>query len=100
MLAGVEEDRGLLVRDYLPGGGRRTRTIDQVLTDLRALSATELLDLSAAARCYGVPTSPHALDSPVNPRGDRPPTPGPRLPSRVIDRPGDHFRGPQKPLAG
>ena len=37
MLAGVEEDRGLLVRDYLPGGGRRPRTIEQVLTDLRAL---------------------------------------------------------------
>src|SRR6185312_17247958 len=32
MLAGVEEDRGLLVRDYLPGGGRRPRTIEQVLT--------------------------------------------------------------------
>ena len=58
MLAGVEEDRGLLVRDYLPGGGRRPRTIDQVLTDLRALTATELLDLSAVARCYGLPTSP------------------------------------------
>ena len=26
MLAGVEEDRGLLVRDYLPGSGRRPRT--------------------------------------------------------------------------
>lgn len=64
MLAGVEEDRGLLVRDYLPDGGRRVRTIDQVLTDLRALTATELLDLSAVARCYGLPTSPDALDSP------------------------------------
>ncbi|WP_324275877.1 DNA integrity scanning diadenylate cyclase DisA [Blastococcus brunescens] len=64
MLAGVEEDRGLLVRDYLPNGGRRPRTIDQVLTDLRALTATELLDLSAVARCYGLPTSPDALDSP------------------------------------
>jgi diadenylate cyclase len=99
MLAGVEEDRGLLVRDYLPGGGRRPRTIDQVLTDLRALTATELLDLSAVARCYGLPTSPDALDSPVSPRGYRLLNRVPRLPSGIIDRLVDHFGGLQKLLA-
>ncbi len=99
MLAGVEEDRGLLVRDYLPGGGRRQRTIEQVLTDLRALSATELLDLSAVARCYGLPTSPEALDSPVSPRGYRLLARVPRLPPGIIDRLVDHFGGLQKLLA-
>jgi len=99
MLAGVEEDRALLVRDYLPGGGRRPRTIDQVLTDLRALTATELLDLSAVARCYGLPTSPDALDSPVSPRGYRLLNRVPRLPSGIIDRLVDHFGGLQKLLA-
>jgi diadenylate cyclase len=99
MLAGVEEDRGLLVRDYLPSVGRRPRTIDQVLTDLRALSATELLDLSAVARCYGLPTSPDALDSPVSPRGYRLLNRVPRLPSGIIDRLVDHFGGLQKLLA-
>jgi diadenylate cyclase len=99
MLAGVEEDRGLLVRDYLPGGGRRPRTIDQVLVDLRALTATELLDLSAVARCYGLPTSPDALDSPVSPRGYRLLNRVPRLPSGIIDRLVDHFGGLQKLLA-
>ena len=99
MLAGVEEDRGLLVRDYLPSNGRRPRTIDQVLTDLRALTATELLDLSAVARCYGLPTSPDALDSPVSPRGYRLLNRVPRLPSGIIDRLVDHFGGLQKLLA-
>jgi diadenylate cyclase len=99
MLAGVEEDRGLLVRDYLPGGGRRPRTIDQVLTDLRSLSATELLDLSAVSRCYGLPTSPDALDSPVSPRGYRLLARVPRLPAAIIDRLVDHFGGLQKLLA-
>ena len=100
MLAGVEEDRALLVRDYLPAAGtRRPRTIEDVLADLRALSATELLDLSAVARCYGLPTSPDALDSPVSPRGYRLLARVPRLPSGIIDRLVDHFGGLQKLLA-
>src|SRR3954453_16705498 len=122
MLAGVGEDRGLLVRDDLPSGGGGPRPIDQVLTALRALSATELLDLSAVARCYGLPTSPDALDSPVSPRGYRLLARGPRLPGRILhppvsprgcrlrarvprlpagitDRLVDHFGGLQKLLA-
>jgi diadenylate cyclase len=97
MLAGVEEDRGLLVRDYLPSGRRRSG--EEVLADLRALSATELLDLSAVARCYGLPTSPDALDSPVSPRGYRLLARVPRLPAGVIDRLVTHFSGLQKLLA-
>jgi diadenylate cyclase len=97
MLAGVEEDRGLLVRDYLPSGRRRSG--EEVLGDLRALSATELLDLSAVARCYGLPTSPDALDSPVSPRGYRLLARVPRLPAGIIDRLVTHFGGLQKLLA-
>jgi diadenylate cyclase len=99
MLAGVEEDRRLLVRDYLPSGGRRSRTIDQVLVDLRALSATELLDLSVVSRCYGLPTAADALDSPVSPRGYRLLARVPRLPGSIIDRLVEHFGGLQKLLA-
>jgi diadenylate cyclase len=97
MLAGVEEDRGLLVRDYLPSGRRRSS--EEVLADLRALTATELLDLSAVARCYGLPTSPDALDSPVSPRGFRLLARVPRLPAGIIDRLVGHFGGLQKLLA-
>jgi diadenylate cyclase len=99
MLAGVEEDRRLLVRDYLPSVGRRARTIDQVLVDLRALSATELLDLSVVSRCYGLPTAADALDSPVSPRGYRLLARVPRLPGSIIDRLVEHFGGLQKLLA-
>jgi diadenylate cyclase len=99
MLAGVEEDRGLLVRDYLPTDGRRTPAGEEVLTDLRALTATELLDLSAVARCYGLPTSPDALDSPVSPRGYRLLARVPRLPAGIIDKLVVHFGGLQKLLA-
>jgi diadenylate cyclase len=98
MLAGVEEDRGLLVRDYLPSG-RLNRSGEEVLSDLRALTATELLDLSAVARCYGLPTSPDALDSPVSPRGYRLLARVPRLPAGIIDRLVVHFGGLQKLLA-
>ncbi|MGY1732622.1 DNA integrity scanning diadenylate cyclase DisA [Geodermatophilus sp. SYSU D01045] len=100
MLAGVEEDRALLVRDYLPAPGtRRPRTIEDVLAELRGLSATELLDLSAVSRCYGLPTSADALDSPVSPRGYRLLARVPRLPAAIIDRLVDHFGGLQKLLA-
>jgi diadenylate cyclase len=100
MLAGVEEDRALLVRDYMPGGAaRRPRTIEDVLAELRTLSATELLDLSAVARCYGLPTSADALDSPVSPRGYRLLARVPRLPAAIIDRLVEHFGGLQKLLA-
>jgi diadenylate cyclase len=100
MLAGVEEDRALLVRDYMPGGAaRRPRTIEDVLAELRTLSATELLDLSAVARCYGLPTAADALDSPVSPRGYRLLARVPRLPAAIIDRLVEHFGGLQKLLA-
>ena len=42
--------------------------------------------LSAVARCYGLPTSPDALDSPVSPRGFRLLARVPRLPAGIIDR--------------
>ena len=58
-----------------------------------------LLDLSAVARCYGLPTSPDALDSPVSPRGYRLLARVPRLPAAIIDRLVDHFGGLQKLLA-
>ena len=99
MLAGVEEDRGLLVRDYLPGGGRRPRTIEQVLTDLRALTATELLDLSAVARCYGLPTSPTRWTRRSARAATACSTACPGCPSGIIDRLVDHFGGLQKLLA-
>src|ERR1051325_7569441 len=41
LLAGVEPERELVVRDYLPAGGKKARTVDEVLRDFDALSASE-----------------------------------------------------------
>jgi diadenylate cyclase len=54
LIAGVEPDRELIARDYLPSpSGRRARTVQNVLDDLDALDALELLDHSAVARAFG-----------------------------------------------
>jgi diadenylate cyclase len=98
LMAGVEAERELVARDYMPGG-RRAKEQTQVLADLDALSATELLDLILVARAIGHPPSPEALESAVSPRGYRLLAKVPRLPGTVVDRLVDHFGGLQKLLA-
>jgi diadenylate cyclase len=99
LLAGVDAERSLVARDYLPGGGRRGRTTDEVLTELAALSATELLDLGAVARALGYAATPESLETAVSPRGYRLLAKVPRLPATIVDRLVDHFGGLQKLLA-
>jgi diadenylate cyclase len=98
LMAGVEDERALVARDYMPTG-RRPRTLEQVLTDLSGLSAAELLDLTLVARAMGYSASPEALESAVSPRGYRLLAKVPRLPGAVVDRLVDHFGGLQKLLA-
>ncbi len=99
LMAGVEADRELVVRDFLPPPGRRSRSVEDVLADLDALSAAELLDLSTIARVVGYPAGADALDAPVSPRGYRLLGKVPRLPRLVVDRLVDHFGNLQKLLA-
>jgi diadenylate cyclase len=99
LLAGVDAERSLVARDYLPGGGRRGRTTDEVLTELASLSATELLDLGSVSRALGYAATPEALETPVSPRGYRLLAKVPRLPATIVDRLVDHFGGLQKLLA-
>jgi diadenylate cyclase len=49
LMAGVDADRELVIRDYMPPT-RRIRTVEDVLAELDELSATELLDLTLVAR--------------------------------------------------
>ncbi len=98
LMAGVNADRELIVRDYVPSG-RRSRSTEEVLVDLSALSATELIDLMLVAKATGYSATPEALDNPVSPRGYRLLAKVPRLPTTVIDRIIDHFKGLQKLLA-
>jgi diadenylate cyclase len=99
LIAGVETDRELIARDYLPQVGRRTRTVDDVLTDLDQLSPVDLLDLGAVARTLGHHGSGDLLDTAVAPRGYRLLARVPRLPGTVVDRLVDHFGTLQKLLA-
>ncbi len=99
LMAGVEQERELIVRDYLPSGGRRTRTPETVLTELAGANAADLLDVSVLARMMGYPGGADVLETPVNPRGYRLLAKVPRLPRLVVDRLVDHFGSLQKLLA-
>jgi len=97
LMAGVDADRTLVIRDYLPQG-RRGRLIEEALDELDALSATEMIDLVAVGRALGYPGASDALDAAVSPRGFRLLAKVPRLPGPVVDRLVDHFGSLQRLL--
>jgi diadenylate cyclase len=97
LMAGVDSDRSLVIRDYLPAG-RRPRTADDVLKELDELSSADMLDLSLVARSTGYPPTADALEAAVSPRGYRLLAKVPRLPVPVIERLVDHFGGLQRLL--
>lgn len=97
LMAGVEADRTLVIRDYLPSG-RRSRSSDDALEELDALTATELIDLVAVAKSLGYPGASDALDAAVSPRGFRLLAKVPRLPTLVVDRLVEHFGSLQRLL--
>jgi diadenylate cyclase len=99
LIAGVEPDRELIARDYLPAPtGRRARTVADVMVDLDQLDSLGLLDLAAVARALGY-AGGEGLDAAVSPRGYRLLARVPRLPATVVDRLVDHFGSLQKLLA-
>jgi len=100
LMAGVELERELIVRDYMPPStGRRSRKVADVLTQLDNISATDLLDLGTVARLTGFGTTADVLDQAVSPRGYRLLARVPRLPPTVVDRLVEHFGSLQKLLA-
>jgi diadenylate cyclase len=100
LMAGVEQERELIVRDYAPSStGRRARTVADILVDLAELDSSELLDLVPIARVYGLGAGPEVLDNPVSPRGYRLLARVPRIPAAVVERLIEHFGGLQKLLA-
>jgi diadenylate cyclase len=99
LMAGVEMDRELVVRDYMPSGGRRARRVSSVLEKLDALSAADLLDLTSVAHVLGLPATAEVLDIAVSPRGYRLLAKVPRIPGTVVDRLVEHFGGLQKLLS-
>jgi diadenylate cyclase len=98
LIGGVSPDRELVIRDYLEAA-RQERSMNEVLGDLAELAASELVDLTQAARVLGFSTSGDALDAAVSPKGYRLLNKVPRLPGAIVDRLVDHFGDLQKLLA-
>ena len=98
LMAGVDADRELIARDYVPSG-RRARPVETVLRDIADLSAVDLLDLTQVARAMGLPSTPESQESAVSPRGYRLLARVPRIPATILDRVVEHFGGLQKLLA-
>ncbi len=100
LVAGVDRERVLLVRDYLvPANNRKKRGVDKALETLDRLSEAELLDLTRVAQAFGFADTQEALESPASPRGFRLLTRVPRLPEVITDRIVAHFGTLQKLLA-
>lgn len=108
LMAGVDSERTLVVRDYLPttsaavigddGPGPVDRASAEVLPDLDLLSANDLIDLVAVAKAVGYPGTADALDTAVSPRGYRLLAKVPRLPTAVVERLVGHFGSLQRLL--
>ena len=83
LMSGVEHERTLVVRDYLPD---RRRKLQKTINDLDSLPAEDLLVLSRIADKLGYPSESFSIDEPVAPRGYRMLSRVPRLPEPIVDK--------------
>lgn len=97
LITGVDAERELVIRDYLPTGKKATSP-EEMLERLEHLDATDLVDPASVARALGLGLNEH-LDGAVAPRGFRLLAKVPRLPGPVVDRLVEHFGSLQKLLA-
>ena len=96
MMGGVEDERHLVVRDYLRDSAHIA--VNDAIARLAALSTDDVLDLKTVAWVLGIVTDAGGLDSAVQPHGYRLLNRIPRLPSAVVDRIADYFGGLQRIL--
>lgn len=97
LIGGVDAERQLIVRDYMPVG-RRARSTEEVLAEMADLAPGALVDMGKVAGALRIGSS-DALDTPLTPSGYRLLARVPRLPATVVDRLIDHFGSLQKLLA-
>lgn len=97
LISGVDAERELVIRDYLPAARRRTN-VSTVLADLAAIDSTALVELGAVAAALRIGDDT-TLDSPLTPRGYRLLARVPRLPASVVERLIEQFGTLQKLLA-
>ena len=70
LITGVDAERELVIRDYLPGGRRGTQPRGRCSPSSRRSRPTDLVDPAAVARALGLGAGEH-LDGAVAPRGYR-----------------------------
>jgi diadenylate cyclase len=83
LLAGVGEDRTLVLQDYATGRGRR---VERATGLLDGLTGADLLNLATVAAALGYSDGDDGLDAQVSPRGYRQLSRIPRLPDTITDR--------------
>jgi diadenylate cyclase len=83
LLGGVEDDRRLVIKDYLRGPADR---LDRAMEALSDFSTEDLLDLKTVAGVLHLPSESSELDASVQPRGYRLLSKIPRLPDAVVER--------------
>ena len=98
LTVGLDEDMHALILDYLHAEGAAC-TAEDVLANLGALDATELLDLGQVAKTMGFGIVGESLDGSVHPRGLRLLSKIPRLPGAIVERLADRFGSLQPLLA-
>ena len=96
LMAGVDADRTLIVRDYL--SDEPARHPAAAMAALDGLSAGELLDLTAVSGALGHIGGSELLDTSISPRGYRLLGRVPRLPGTIVDRVVEHFGSLQRLL--
>ncbi|HEX7096742.1 MAG TPA: DNA integrity scanning diadenylate cyclase DisA [Acidimicrobiales bacterium] len=89
LMAGVEDDRRLLIKDYFHE--EASWHLEESLAALDALDSQKLLDLTKVAGVLHIPDANIDLDTPVTSRGYRLLSQIPRLPESIIERVVAHF---------
>ncbi len=88
LMAGVERERLLIVRDYLPD---RRRRIESILSELDRVLTEDLLDTARLADALGFDNEGKGIEQAVEPRGYRLLARIPRLPESIINKIVDRF---------
>ncbi len=93
LMAGVESERVLVVRDYVPD---RRRKLPTILRELDGISPPQLLDLGRIGEILGFDLEEDGVDQAVTPRGYRLLSRIPRLPEAVVNKLVDRFANLQR----
>ena len=83
LMFGLDDDRALVVADYVPKSSQHTGPILKALDEV---PAEALLNLSNLAEALGYGSAKRGIDEPVQPRGYRLLSRIPRLPEYVVNR--------------